>query len=223
MRTSGFLTLLRGSRTIGLEPIEYVRFMRANRTAGLLAGVLVVGIGGSVCAQSLADIAKKEEERRKQAPVGKVYTNKDLGSVPPSSVPMPPPSGDTKDTKDTKDAKDTKDGKDSAKDDKAAAKDDKAGGGPRDQKFWSERRKGLQDNLDRDTTYIAALQSRINGLTTDFVNRDDPAQRANIDRERQKAIAELARLKKQVEDDKKAITDLEEEARRAGVPPGWLR
>jgi hypothetical protein len=36
-------------------------------------------------------------------------------------------------------------------------------------------------------------------------------------------MAELERLKKQVVDDRKAIADIEEEARRAGVPPGWLR
>ena len=58
---------------------------------------------------------------------------------------------------------------------------------------------------------------------TDFVNRDDPAQRAVLASDRQKAIGELDRLKKQIEADKKAIADLEEEARRANVPPGWLR
>ena len=41
--------------------------------------------------------------------------------------------------------------------------------------------------------------------------------------DRQKAIDELNRLTKQIADDKKAIADLQEEARRAGVPPGWLR
>jgi hypothetical protein len=30
-------------------------------------------------------------------------------------------------------------------------------------------------------------------------------------------------LKQAIESDKKAIADLEEEARRAGVPAGWLR
>jgi hypothetical protein len=34
---------------------------------------------------------------------------------------------------------------------------------------------------------------------------------------------ELDRLKKQIDATKKAIADLEEEARRANVPPGWLR
>jgi len=70
---------------------------------------------------------------------------------------------------------------------------------------------------------VEAIQTRVNALSTDFVNRDDPIQRAGIERDRQKAMAEMDRLKKSVEDTKKGIADLEEEARRAGVPPGWLR
>jgi len=77
--------------------------------------------------------------------------------------------------------------------------------------------------LERDTGYADAMQTRINALTTDFTNRDDPSQRSAIERDRQKALSELDRLRKQIEDDKKAISELEEEARRAGVPPGWLR
>ena len=99
-------------------------------------------------------------------------------------------------------------------DDKAPAKD---------QKYWAARLKNLQDRLARDQDYADAMQTRINALTTDFVNRDDPAQRAVIEQNRQKSIAELARLTKSVQDTKKAIADLDEEARRAGVPPGWLR
>jgi hypothetical protein len=42
-----------------------------------------------------------------------------------------------------------------------------------------------------------------------------------VDRDR--AVAEFERLKSQIEADRKAITALELEARRASVPPGWLR
>jgi hypothetical protein len=68
-----------------------------------------------------------------------------------------------------------------------------------------------------------ALQSRINALSTDFVNRDDPYQRAKVAEDRQKALAELERVKGDIEKANKAIADIEEEARKAGVPPGWLR
>ena len=83
--------------------------------------------------------------------------------------------------------------------------------------------KTLQAQLDQDQMNADAMQTRINSLNTDFVNRDDPAQRAQIAKDRDRSLAELDRLKKSVDNTKKAISNLEEEARRAGVPPGWLR
>ena len=60
-------------------------------------------------------------------------------------------------------------------------------------------------------------------LTADFTARDDPAQRSAIGRDRQKALDELDRVKKALETDRQALGDFQEEARRASVPPGWLR
>jgi len=39
----------------------------------------------------------------------------------------------------------------------------------------------------------------------------------------ERLVQELERLKKEIQQQTKAIADIEEEARRAGVPPGWLR
>ena len=83
--------------------------------------------------------------------------------------------------------------------------------------------KELNDRLQRDRLYAEAIQTRINSLTADFSARDDPAQRALIGEDREKAVGELSRLRKQIEEDKDAIGSAEEEARQAGVPPGWLR
>jgi hypothetical protein len=175
---------------------------------------LLVAIVVPLRAQSLAELSRQEEHRRKALKnPAKVYTNKDLGQVPPAPSP-PPPAAATGDR--AKDAdKDKKDDKEKDKDKPAA--------GAKDQAYWSTRLKSLQSQLDRDQSYVDALQSRINALTTDFLNRGDPAQRAVIERDRQKAVAELDQMKLALATDKKAIADLEEEARRAGVPPGWLR
>ena len=54
---------------------------------------------------------------------------------------------------------------------------------------WRERVKGERDALERAKTFAEALQSRINALNTDFVNRDDPAQRSVIAADRDKALA----------------------------------
>jgi chromosome segregation ATPase len=203
--------------------------MRAHHFISTVAAALL--FAASVQAQSLADLAKKEEERRKSVPdSGKVYTNKDLNaapapSTPPASSSAAPADAAKSGAKDT----DAKDGKDKDAKDKDAkdkdAKDKDASGKElvKDKAYWSSRLKALQDQVEQSQTYADAIQTRINALTTDFVNRDDPAQRSTIERDRQKAIAELARLKQVIVDGKKAIATLEEDARRAGVPPGWLR
>jgi hypothetical protein len=161
-------------------------------------------------AQSLADVARKEEERRQTIKQpSKTYTNKDLGSGSDVVLPAPvaPPSASATTPASTSDS-------DTAQKSKEPV---------RDQAYWSGRMKALQIQLDRNQTFLAALETRINSLNTDFVNRDDPAQRGVIESSRKKALAELASMKQQVDADKQAIADLEEEARRAGAPAGWLR
>jgi hypothetical protein len=189
------------------------------------ASVLFVSVAVPVCAQSLAGVAQKEEDRRKTIKEpAKVYTNKDLGPALPGAVSSPTTAAGAADA-DKEAGKDAaaKDG--AGKDAKASkdAKEDDAKGKDRGQTYWREKMRGLQTQADRDQTYLDAVQTRVSALTTDFVNLDDPAQKANIERERQRNLAELERLKKAIIDDKKAIADLEDEARRAGVPPGWLR
>src|SRR5437660_675259 len=167
---------------------------------------VVAAIAAPVLAQSLADVARKEEERRKEIKQpAKVITNTDLRPGLQSTSP-PPAAG-------TAAAGDAKAG-DKGKDDKGAVAADPT----KDQKYWTAKKKALNDALDRDTGYAEALQVRINALTADFVSRDDPVQKSKIEQDRIKALAELDRLKKAVIDDKKALTDLEEEARKAGVP-----
>jgi hypothetical protein len=186
---------------------------RLSIVALCVVGRMSVGV---LAGQSLAEVAKKEEDRRKTvASPAKVYTNKDLNPVPAGSPPAATPA------KPGEPAAKPADGDAKGGASKPATADDKTV--VKDQKYWAGRLKTLNDDVLRDENYADAMQTRINALTTDFVNRDDPAQRAIIEQNRQKSIAELARLKKSVQDSKKAIADLLEEARNAGVPPGWLR
>jgi len=190
--------------------------MRLHLRASLVVIVALAGVAGTaypVQAQALGDVARKEEARRKdiKAPA-KVYTNKDLGAVPAgresgtvASAPAAPAAAAPEDAKAT-DAKD----KDQA-------------GPQKDQAYWGGRRKELQAKLESDQRLADAMQTRINALTADFSARDNPIQRAGIERDRLKALSELDRLRKSVEDGKKALANLDEDARRAGVPPGWLR
>src|SRR5438309_571654 len=146
--------------------------------AGVAAAVLA-GCVTSLFAQSLADAARKEDERRKdiKAPA-KVYTNRDLGQV--SAAPTPPPAAaKTPSTSQASGNEPAKQGSDAQVG--AKAKDKEV---VKDQAYWVGRRRDLIAQLDRDQTYVEALQSRVNALTADFVNRDDPMQRATITRDR---------------------------------------
>jgi hypothetical protein len=168
-------------------------------------------------AQSLAEVARREEARRKEIrQPARVYTNKDLAIVPPATAPATAPPSDkpatppgAADTDGAKASPQTPDAKDQVT--------------IKDAKYWSGRMQGLLAQLDRDQIYTEALQSRANVLTLDLTARDDPAQRAVLIRDRQKAIDEIDRLKLEMQRTAAAIADLEEEARRVSVPPGWLR
>ena len=186
--------------------------MHPKLLALTLSALLVGGAARPLDAQTLADVARREEERRKTVrDPAKVITNKDLHAAPAGAGA--PAQTTTSATPATSSASSTTKPSETAKD---SDKD-------KDQAYWSGRKKELQTQLDRDQTYRDALQTRVNALSADFVNRDDPAQRAGIERDRQKVTAELKRLEEAIKKDKKAIADFDDEVRRAGVPPGWLR
>lgn len=175
--------------------------------------------------QSLGDVAKKEQERRKtiQTP-SKVYTNENLKRDPGGSVPAAPTPTPTTGSTGTTPAPGT-----SATATPPAGNTPPAAGAEqsqtqaKDEKYWKNRMNEARDQMSRNKTLADALQSRINALDFDRINTDDPAKRAQIERDRQKALAELERLKKEMKEQNMAVTAIEEEARRANVPPGWLR
>ena len=180
-----------------------------------------VAVTATVSAQTLADVARKESERRQTVPGGsKSYSNTDLKPVPGApAADAADPADATKPEPATADAGADAEKKPSGDAEKGSADETEV----KDQAYWSKRMADLKDQLERDQTFLDALQTRIDSLTADFVNRDDPAQRGQIANDRQKALAELDRLKKAIAQGKAAIPELEEEARRAGVPAGWLR
>ncbi len=200
---------------------------RAPRRAGLQSRRgSIVGVWLLLCLASavlpaqqtstLGEVARKEEERRKKisAPA-KVYTNKDLPKaavVPPPSPATPAaPAAGQKPAADTqKPAADTQQPAESKEEEKGEA-------------WWRKRIAAVRTDLQRNEMAAEAFQSRVNALTTDFAARDDPYQRAQISIERQKTLNELERVKEEIVRLKKVIADIEEEARVAGVPPGWLR
>ena len=182
---------------------------------------IAVGFAGSQAAsgQTLGEVAKKEADRRKAQPqTGKVYTNKDL----PASAQKPASANPSTETP----AQTPTDPVAAATEQKAEdgkAPGDKPQGDQKDQAYWKNRMATAREELRRSEMFAEALQTRVNTLNKDFNSRDNPAQRSAIGADRTEALNELTRVKQDVERGKKQIADIEEEARKAGVPPGWVR
>jgi len=178
------------------------------------------GYAAPLHGQTLADLAKKADNQKKAAKGTKTYTNKDVGDVPPAtqvSTTGASASGAAAADPSTAGAGTA------AAATPATEKPADAASGQKDQAFYADKMKELRGKLDRDQAFYDALQSQINALTTDFVNRDDPAQRSSIEQNRNRAMSQQAQLQKDIAADKKAIEDFQEQARKAGAPAGWLR
>jgi hypothetical protein len=170
---------------------------------------VALALQAGIVAQSLADVAKAEEARRKTVKVrAKVYTNEELGAPATSVAPPAPAASNT-----------------AAKPADPAAKPEqqKPVDPTKTEKYWKDRAATIQQSLSRNKLLMEALQSQVNGLNAEYMNTDDPGQRELIQIRVQRATGELRRVQQDTEKQTKAAADLQEEARKSGVPSGWLR
>ena len=175
--------------------------------------VFGVGIAG---AQSLGDLAKKEQERQKTVKgTGKVYTDKDVAKYPPAPGPGDAAAKPGVPSPDDSAAPVAKPAAQTAR--------ETPSGEEKGQAYWKGLLKDVQARIDRDRSAREALQEKLSSFDTIWVDRDDVLLRARIGQERAKAEDEIARLTKAIDNGVKEIEKIREDARRQGVPPGWLR
>lgn len=189
--------------------------MTKNQTARvvLIAAAAITASVLAANAQTLGEVARQEAARRKdvKAPV-KVFTNDNLKGVPPAAAPAAPGEPGAKPAVPA-----------TAAEAEAPVEKPEAPDPTKDPEYWRKRMADARQASDRNAFLLEAVQSRINALTTDFYARDDPYQRALIGVERQKTLEEFERMKRAQAELEQKIADIEEEARRANIPPGWLR
>lgn len=172
---------------------------------------VALALQAGVFAQSLADVAKAEEARRKTVKSGaKVYTNEDLGRTPATSAaPTPSAASNSATTK--------------AADAAAKPEQEKPVDPAKTEKYWKDRAAAIQQSLSRNKLLVDALESQVNGLNAEYMNTDDPGQRDLLRARVERASGELLRVQKEIQQQTKAAADLQEEARKSGVPAGWVR
>ena len=182
----------------------------------LVAALLAPAVAYAQATPTLGELARKEEERRKalKAASTVVLTDKD---VPRATTP-PTPTAAAGEAPGEKPADPGE-----KPDEKPAGPGEKPQEPVKDEAWWKERITRVREELRRNEMFADALQTRINAFATDFASQDDPYRRAEIAQQRATAIAELDRVKADLEANRKAMAAIEEDARRAAVPPGWLR
>jgi hypothetical protein len=201
----------------------------SRATAATAAALLVCTVALPASAQSLADAAEKEAARRKalKGPV-KIVTNEDLRPVPaaPPSTAAPSAASAAGEAQPPVPAAEPAEHAAPAAEapaEAAGAGEPAGAGSGQGEAYWRQRITLALQQRDQNAFLIEAVQTRINALTADFSARDDPFQRAKIGEARQRTLDELDRMKRNQVALEKQVADIQEEARRANVPPGWLR
>lgn len=172
---------------------------------------------------------KKEEERKKKEKKSKyVVTNDNLDTI---EVPKKPYGFIKMEEKDDK-RKSLEDQPPTPTGGTAPDQEGKSGGEAgsaasatqKDRRaYWQDQKRALVTQINDLKISIDKNQSELNRLEFNWSAIDDPVK-AKEARDKVKELKQLIpEQKKKLETLEKELVDLEERARKEGVPPGWLR
>ena len=199
------------------------------RMAGVVAVVLCGALAGPVTAQGLAEVARKEAQRREQLPSsGKVLTNADL----PASAVVPtasaaPATGETS-TETPADGATPGDGETVSAVPRVPAAAAAAAGGAGasaptdDEEGWKRRAASVNGAWNEARAQVRQLQALVDRLGLEMAATDKSiADRAAAERADVRQQLALARDKEAAAAAARAT--FEQEARMSGVPAGWIQ
>ena len=187
----------------------------------VFSAAICIAIAATGYAQSLADMANKEKERRKkieQTP--EVITNDRISEYAGGSVstvkPIALPSAKT-------DSKESEgDGETSGKGEKVDPNEPVDFQG-RPESYWRETMSSARKKVKDLEDEANILTLRLNDLQTQYYNAGDGFKQESVQREIQKTYYEQDLNKENLAKAKDELEDLEKDARKSGALPGWLR
>ncbi len=171
---------------------------------------LIVSIIHSEDSQ-LVKAAKKERERRAKLKTGKVFTNKDVQEFVAKN-PTPEREGMEPETQSQP-----------AEDVEAADLEDVNRDLEQSEKYWRKRYQEVSGRLQNAEKTVGEIQKEVDDLTRAFYALSDVEQKGYMEYQRTQRLNDLQQAKRELEDARTDMDNLEEEARKAGALPGWLR
>ncbi|HEV8132273.1 MAG TPA: hypothetical protein VGQ81_13570 [Acidobacteriota bacterium] len=167
----------------------------------------------SLSAQSLAELARKERERReKETKVPRVIRNEDLKNLGAARV-----------TTTTSPAPTTPKAEAVIAGPGAPPTPEGPPPPPEDEGYWRKAFKEARFNLKLVQNRQMVLELRINDLRNRVLTENDGSMRTMIEQTLNTAAEELQKNKGEIAKAEDKLKKLEEEARKANVPPGWTR
>jgi hypothetical protein len=214
-----------------------------RRIISSVVGIGVLAMTVAASAQTLADLAKKDTDRRKTVKhPAKVYTNDDVQDVKPilpmmendgtGTRPVDPNAANAGAPNSGNADMPTPPGAAPAPAASAASAGAKADAGAKpggtpgvkagEEAQWRSRMQAAREAVSRTQLQLESMRNRAAQLTAASAAANDQ-QRGTYQKQQQDALQEYDKLRADLQKSQKALSDLETEASRAGVPPGWLR
>jgi len=185
------------------------------RTSVVLAVLMLGAYGaGKASAQSLADVARQEADRRNQAQAGRVYTNEDLDATAPADVQPAAPPPQTSEPAAPEST--TKPSGVVIQEIKGALNiNAPAAASNRDEKYWRKRSRDMRENLARVRANIAAAELRLTAL-------EGGAQTPATTHDREVTASALKQLRAEEVTRNQDMAQLKTFAASQKVPAEWL-
>jgi len=158
---------------------------------------------GPAAQDSLADAARKAREQKKETPKSsKTFTNDNLpteGGISTVGDKSATPSNEATATV--------------------------AGGQTAtDEKTWRSKFASLRHKLEQDQAHLDVMQRELGQLNVQFYSDPTKTMQQELTRtDINNKVADIDKMKSQIEADQQAISDAEDDLRKSGGDPGWAR
>jgi len=162
---------------------------------------------------------KKEEEKDKK--VKRVWTDEDLKKIKNERLnitEVTPEPGEKKE-EENKENKEVVNPPELVKNTTEGEKYDPT----KTEKYWRERKNALVEKINANEAEVKNMQAKLFQMQNQLNGTDIVADRIRLEKEIRDTADNLENYKKGLERMKQELEDLEDEARKAGVPPGWVR
>jgi hypothetical protein len=192
-----------------------------KRILPIFAALLLFLTAAAAYSQSLADLAKKEKERREKITAeSKVLTNIDAAKYSAGPVTTQKPVAAESEQK-TGGGKTGGEGEAVSKP-STSQSDEPVDFQGRPESFWRQTMADARQHVKALENEANVLTLKIADLQNQFYRESNGFRQQEIQREIQKSFYEQDKNKEELAKAREQLQDLEKEARKSGALPGWL-